>query len=206
MNSANTDRPPRLFEVLLLRLEHFAGQQIQLSDLLVAMGDRSFGLAFMLFGFLAAALPAVICSIMSLPIILFSLQLLFGRVKPSIPNRFNQKKFSADTITLNIRKSLKWLNRLTLFAKPRLPFLNQLIFIRLAAFFCLILAIVILIPGPFTNTPPGIAIVLFGCALAERDGILLLVSFALSILAFLISMTAIVALFQLIQAWLQMYI
>ena len=171
MNSEKTAKTPKLFEVLLHRMDHFAGQQIQLSDLLAAMGDRSFGLAFMLFGFLAAVLPAVICSIMSLPIILFSIQLILGRIKPSIPNRFNQKKFSADTITLNIRKSLKWLNRLTLFAKPRIPFLNHIIFIRLAAFFCLILALIILIPGPFTNSPPGIAIVLFGCALAERDGI-----------------------------------
>lgn len=203
MNSAKSTKTPKLFEVLLHRLDYFAGQQIQLSDLLAAMGDRSFGLAFMLFGFLAAVLPTVICSIMSIPIILFSAQLLIGKVKPSIPHRFNQKKFSADTISLNIKKSLKWLNRLTLFAKPRLAFLNQVIFIRLAAFFCLVLAFVILIPGPFTNTPPGIAIVLFGCALAERDGVLLLISFALSLLAFFISITAIVALFSLILTWIQ---
>jgi hypothetical protein len=203
MNPSKSGQSPRLFEVLLLRLEHYAGQQIQLSDLLLAMGDRSFGLAFMLFGFLAAVLPAVICSIMSIPIILFSLQLLIGRSKPSIPNRLNQKKFDADTISLNIRKSLKWLNMLTLFAKPRWPFLNHLFFIRLAAFFCLILALVILIPGPFTNSPPGIAIVLFGAALAERDGILLLISFVLSLLALLISMTALVALYNLILIWLQ---
>ena len=43
---------------------------------------------------------------------------------------------------------------------------------RVAALFCLLLALVILAPGPFTNVPPGIAIALFGFAMAERDGLL----------------------------------
>jgi hypothetical protein len=203
MTSEKTAPTSKLFDVLLHRLQAYSGQQIQLSDLLTAMGDRSFGLAFMLFGFLAAVLPAVLCSIMSLPIILFALQLLTGREKPSIPNRFNRKKFDADTISLNIRKSQKWLNRLTLFARPRWYFFNQVFFIRLTALFCLILALIILIPGPFTNTPPGIAIVLFGCALTERDVILLLISFAASTLAFFVSVTAIMGIYSLILAWLQ---
>ena len=203
MISANPAHTPKLFNVLLRRLEHYAGKQIHLSDLLAAMGERSFGLAFMLFGFLAAVLPTVLCSIMSLPIILFAWQLLIGHTKPNIPNRFNQKKFDADTIRFNILKSLKWLNRLTLFAKPRALFLNNSFFIRLAALFCLILALIILIPGPFTNTPPGFAIMLFGCALAERDGVLLLISFVLSALAFFVSLTAIMALYSVANAWLQ---
>lgn len=203
MISANSAHTPKLFNVLLDRMEHYSGKQIHLSDLLAAMGDRSFGLAFMLFGFLAAVLPAVLCSIMSLPIILFAWQLLTGHSKPNIPKRFDKKKFDADTIRLNIRNSLKWLNRLTLFAKPRLLFLNNTFLIRLAAFFCLVLALIILIPGPFTNTPPGIAIVLFGCALAERDGFLLLISFAVSIFAFIVSLTAIMALYALVLVWLR---
>ena len=60
----------------------------------------------------------------------------------------------------------------------------------------------IVVPGPFTNLPPGVAIALFGFAMAERDGLLMLLSFLASILAFFISLSAISALALLSWVWL----
>ncbi len=102
----------------------------------------------------------------------------------------------------SLRKTEKWLRRLESFAKPRWPRFTGPLITRLAAFFCLTLALVILVPGPFTNLPPGVAIALFGFAMAERDGLLMLLSFLASVLAFFISLSAISALALLSWVWL----
>lgn len=194
--------PPALFDALLHHLEAYAGQQIHLSDLLLAIGDRSFGLAFMLFGLLAAILPTGLCSIMGLPIILFAFQLLIGRSRPTIPDRFNHKTFDASLVSSNIRKSQKWLAWFEHVAKPRWQFFNQPALMKLAALLCMALAGIVLLPGPFTNTPTGFAVMIIGLAIAERDGLLLMLSFIAAVCAFFLSMTAFVAFISLIQRWL----
>jgi hypothetical protein len=194
-----------MIEVMLHMLDQHDGRDIRVSDMLMAMGDRGYGFAFIAFGMLAAILPTGLCSIMSVPIILFSAQLLFGQDHPSIPARFDRRTFAADRVQNSLRKTEKWLRRLELFAKPRWPGLTGPFITRLAAFFCLTLALVIVVPGPFTNLPPGVAIALFGFAMAERDGLLMLLSFLASILAFFISLSAISALALLSWVWLSRF-
>jgi hypothetical protein len=193
---------PPLIEVMLHLLDQHDGRNIHVSDMLMAMGDRGYGFAFIAFGMLAAILPTGLCSIMSMPIILFSAQLLFGQSHPSIPARFDRRTFAADRVQTSLRKTEKWLRRIESFAKPRWPGFTGPLITRLAAFFCLTLALVILVPGPFTNLPPGIAIALFGFAMAERDGLLMLLSFLFSVLAFFIALSAISALAILAWVWL----
>jgi hypothetical protein len=197
-----TGKPKPLLDDMLHMLDRHDGRDIRVSDMLEAMGDRGYGFAFIAFGMLAAILPTGLCSIMSMPIILFSVQLLFGQSHPSIPARFNRRTFAADHVQNSLRKTEKWLRRLELFAKPRWPGFTGPLITRLAAFFCLTLALVIILPGPFTNLPPGIAIALFGFAMAERDGLLMLLSFLASVLAFFISLSALSALALLAWAWL----
>jgi hypothetical protein len=194
--------PPKLFDVLLHHLEPYSGHQIHISDLLNAIGDRGFGLTFMLFGLLAAVLPTGLCSVMALPIILFAIQLLIGRTRPTIPKRFDRKTFDANLISTNIQKSQKYLDWFEHFAKPRWQLINQPMMIRFAAIICICLASIILMPGPLTNTQTGFAVMIIGLAIAERDGLLLLFSFFASISAFFVSITAFVAFISLIQRWL----
>ncbi|HWR95357.1 MAG TPA: exopolysaccharide biosynthesis protein [Arenimonas sp.] len=204
-NTPDPPGTPALLDVMLHMLDRHDGRDIRVSDMLQAMGDRGFGFALIAFGMLAAVLPTGLCSIMSMPIILFSAQLLFGQSHPSIPARFNNRTFAADRVQASLRNTEKWLRRLEAFAKPRWSGLTGPFTTRLAAFFCLTLALVIIVPGPFTNLPPGIAIALFGFAMAERDGLLMLLSFATAILAFFISLSAISALAVLTWVWASHY-
>ncbi len=190
---------------MLTLLDDHAGKDILISDMLDKMGERGFGFAFIVFGMLAAVLPTGLCSIMSAPILLFSAQLFVGHSRPTIPERFNKKRFSADSVQVGMLKTRKWLNRLELFAKPRWSSIIGPFTTRMAAFFCFVLALVILVPGPMTNLPPGITIALFGFAMAERDGLLMLLSFVVSLFAFFISMSAIAALALLAWAWLSRF-
>ena len=188
-------------------LEHLfddcAGGSLRISDLLERMGTRGFGFAYILFGMLAAALPAVLCSLMSLPILLFSLQQAAGRPRPVIPARFDGRAFSADALRNGLRKASPWLSGIERFSKPRWPALASTAAERMAAMICFLLSLVILIPGPFTNTPPGIVIALFGFAMASRDGLLMLLSLLASAFAMIISLSAIGAFAVLLLTWIR---
>jgi hypothetical protein len=190
-----------LVEVLLHMLDAKAGQEIRLSDLLEAMGHRGYGFVFIAFGVLAAISPPGLGSLMSLPVMLFAAQMLWGAKEPWVPARLNRKTFAADTVRKAIERARPWLRRIEIFARPRLQFLAGGVLQRLAALVCIILACVILVPGPGTNNPPGVAIAIFGFALAEKDGILMLLAFIAAVLAFFIGLAAIIAVAGLAWAW-----
>lgn len=190
-----------LHGALMHLLDGYRGSNIHVSDLLNAMGPRGFGFVYILFGMLAAALPTGLCSVMAVPILLFSAQQALGRHRPTMPKRFDGKQFSADTVQAGIQSKEKWLLRLERFAKPRWHALTGSTVNRIAAVCCFILAVVILLPGPFTNVPPGIAIALFGFAMVERDGLLMLISFIAGIIGFTIGLSAVIATVLLIERW-----
>ena len=182
-------------------LDRYRGCNIHMSELLNAMGLRGFGFVYILFGMLAGALPTGLCSVMALPILLFSAQQAAGRHRPTMPKRFDGKQFSADTLQAGIQRQEKWLLMLERFAKPRWHIMTGTTVNRIAAVCCFILAAVILLPGPFTNVPPGIAIALFGFAMVERDGLLMLISFIAGIIGFIIGLSAVIATALLIVRW-----
>jgi hypothetical protein len=190
-----------LLDTLLDNLEQQKGREIHAGALLEAMGHRGFGFAYVLFGTLAAALPTGLCSLMALPIILFALQQLLGRTRPSLPARFDNKRYSADALLAGIQRRRNWLVWLERFAKPRWKIMTHDIVYRLAALCCLVLALVILVPGPFTNIPPGLAIALFGFAMAEHDGLLLLLAFGVGAIAFIVGLSAAITALLLIWTW-----
>lgn len=182
-------------------LDGYAGRQLRLGELLERMGVRGFGFAYLVFGLLAAALPAVLCSLMSLPILLFSLQQMAGHARPAMPARFNGRHFPVDAVRIGLHRAGPWLNRLERFSRPRWQALAGPVANRMAAAMCAALSLIILIPGPFTNTPPGIVIALFGFAMASRDGLLMLLAVLASVVAVIVSLSALGAFFLAVYAW-----
>ena len=169
------------------------------------MGARGFGFAYILFGMLAAALPAVLCSLMSIPILLFSAQQMAGRKRPAMPPKFDGRTYPADSIRNGLLKAAPWLNRLERFSRARWPALASDVTNRIAAMVCFLMALIILIPGPFTNTPTGIAIALIGLAMTSRDGLLMLLSLLASVAAVFISLSALGAFAVVMYGWISRF-
>lgn len=190
-----------LHQALLHLLDRFQGRDIRLSDLLDAMGHRGFGFVYILFGMLAAVLPTGLCSLMAVPVLLFSAQQATGRTRPYMPARFDGKRFPAQAVQDGLQRRQHWIRRVERFAKPRWAPMTSTPVNRVAALFCLLLALVILTPGPFTNIPPGIAIALFGFAMAERDGLLMAISFVTGVLGFVVGLSALIATALLVWSW-----
>lgn len=186
---------------MLHLLDGKAGQQVTLGEFVAGMGARGFGFCLIVFGMLSAiSLPGV-GSLMGAPLFLFAGQLIWGMKQPWVPGFLARRAMSADNAKKTLEKAQRWLKRIELFAKPRVSWLAGGLMARLAGLFTLLLAAVILMPGPFTNNPPGIAITLIGFALAERDGVLLLIALVASVLAFILGLSAFIAVAIAVWAW-----
>ena len=190
-----------LVTAMLHLLDGKAGQQVTLGAFVAGMGARGFGFCFIVFGILAAiSLPGV-GSLMGAPLILFAAQLMWGLKQPWVPGFLARRSISADNAKKTLERAQRWLKRIELFAKPRVSWLAGGLMARLAGLFAVFLAAVILMPGPFTNNPPGVAITLLGFALAERDGILMLIALVASVLAFVLGLSAFIAVALAVWAW-----
>jgi len=186
---------------MLHLLDGKAGQSVTLGEFVDAMGARGFGFVMIVFGLLSAiSLPGV-GSVMGAPLVLFALQMMAGMKRPWVPGLLARRSMSADAARKTIERGYPVLKKIEIFAKPRVSWLTEGPIQRLVGLFCLLLTAVVVMPGPFTNAPPGMAVTLLGFALAERDGILLLMALVASVFAFLLGLSAFIAVALAIWAW-----
>jgi hypothetical protein len=109
-----------------------------------------------------------------------SVQMLVGLRRPWLPAWIRRYRLSPGAVRRLRQSGLQVLRKLESFSRPRLlPFPEPLI-IRVVAFFLLLLGIILFSPFPFMNTLPGLAVLLLGIGLLNRDGVLLLAGVGLS--------------------------
>ncbi len=195
-----------LVDAMLHLLDQQQGKQVSLGDFVAAMGQRGFGFCLIVFGILAAISPPGVGSVMGAPPLLFAAQMVLGFRQPWVPGFLARRQFSADSVKRTLERARPWLKRIEIFAKPRLSWLARGVVERLVGLVVMILCCVILLPGPLTNNPPGIAILLLGFALAERDGVLIVIGLIAAVAAFVIGLSAFIAVALAIWAWFQGYL
>ncbi len=200
----NPEEAP-LVEAMLHLLDREQGKQVTLGHFVASMGQRGFGFCLIVFGILAAISPPGVGSVMGFPPLLFAAQMVWGFKQPWVPHFLARRQFSADTVKRTLERARPWLRRIEVFAKPRATWLARGLIERIAGVVTMILCCVILLPGPLTNNPPGIAIMLLGFALAERDGVLMMLGLIAAVIAFFIGLSAFIAVAIAIWAWAEGY-
>jgi hypothetical protein len=170
--------------------------------------NRAFGLAFLLTS-LPSALPvpaAGYSTVFGILILILAGQMLAGRKTPWIPEWALKKQLS-----LHLRSGIKsFLGRVfhysELFVKPRFHVLGGKVMVWSSGITIALMAILMIIPIPGTNTLPAMIIFLTGLALSEEDGLLLLISILVGFVAALIYFTLLSVIFyyglsSLTEAW-----
>lgn len=171
-------------DVLLELVRAFPRERISIQDLIDGLGDRSWGFALLLFGLLSAiAIIPGLATVTSIPLLFFGLQMFLGYRTPWLP-RFIAKRDLAradlEAVLVRGKPFMAWIERI---CRPRLTFLIGGPSDRLLGLLVFVLAVVIALPGPGTNFPPGMAIVFMSIAIIERDGLMLLVGLITSVIA-----------------------
>lgn len=181
---------PGQFDKTLTEFQNSLDQdKVRLGDMLRVLNNRGFG-ALLLIPCVIELLPTG--SIPGVPsfcatlIILFSLQLAFGRRYPWVPERLANKKFKVDKINRGITKArplVQWIDRQS---RPRWRGLINHTNERVSTIFIILLALSIypLELVPFASSIPSSLIAIIALSFITKDGFLLIASWIVASLGF----------------------
>jgi hypothetical protein len=181
---------------LLLDLARtWPAERISIGDLLVALGDRGYGLIM-----IALALPNLIpiwipglSGILGTPIVVLSLMMLAGYSEPVLPRVLRERSFPRASLEAVMLRAEPWLARIERMTQPgtlRLP--SRAVEVP-AAMLLTLNGILLALPIPFGNYAPAIAITLTSVSLLEADRRLFLVAIPVMLAAIAIDIAIVMA-------------
>jgi hypothetical protein len=162
---------PRLSEVFTA----LAGEQrerIPIRDILDALGDRSFAPVMILLA-VPNAIPFLPGSsaVLGLLLALLAVQLVIGMRRVRLPARLTRWSFDHAGFSRMVARVVPWLQRFERMARPRFWPESYRLGERLAGVVAIALAVMIMLPIPFANGLPALAICLLALGISERDGL-----------------------------------
>ena len=167
----------------LLASEH--GHAISLGEILDRVGPKGFGLLMMVLA-LPSALPVPAAGYSTPFGILFvflGLQMLVGRREPWLPQwarRISIKPGLAEKMLAGAAKAFSKLERLV---KPRMQWVAGRPGMAFMSILVIVMACLMILPIPLTNTAPAMVVFLIGVGLSERDGLFAAAATVLGVLA-----------------------
>lgn len=176
---------PRAADLLEEFITNFQGSTITLADLLNALGQRAFGVAILVFALanlLIANIPGI-STVLGLPLILISLQMVMGRERPWLPQRLAQRAFKRTTFERMIRRSVKVLRSIEKLIKPRLLLLSEHKAERYLGAIAFAMSVVLALPIVFGNWLPAWGLALIALGMIERDGLFIVIGWIFGLLA-----------------------
>lgn len=165
------------------------GEDTDLHTIISAFGDRAFGPVLTLCGLLhltpIGALPGVPIAL-GVVIISFAGQLVLGRDTPWMPQFLQRVKIKHTAIEKSRKFIGPVLNKVDAIIRPRYKWAATNTARTVAAVISVVFAVTLLPLGsvPFGVVIPGMIITLIGLGITARDGLILLLGFALSSVAF----------------------
>lgn len=156
--------------------EAVGGRSIRIGSILELFGSRGFAFLILILALLNILIFMVplISVLFGLPIVLLSLQMIFGLETPLFPNILTQQEIRRDAFAMGLEKAILWVQRIERYVKPRYLFLSHRYVYRIHGTLTLILAVMVTIPIPIFNAAPAAALALLAIGLLQRDGLFIL--------------------------------
>jgi hypothetical protein len=131
-------------------------------------------------------LPPGFSMVLALPLLLVTPQIILGRRELWLPQVLGRQTIKRPALAKLICRVLPWLVRAETLVRPRLGFLTKGAGASMAGLACTLIALVLVLPIPFANLVPSLAMVAFAIGLARNDGLFVLAGYALVALAALV--------------------
>lgn len=166
--------------------------RIPIRDLVEAMEAVGFGLAMMIFAFgILIPLPPPFPSIISVPLVIFSLQMILGYSAPKLPKKFSNISVKRSVLAMLVQKSSPYIRKVERFLRPRLSFMISPIAERIVGIFTLIFSSFILMPVPLSNFIPGLGILVISFGLLGKDGLIVMFGIIIGLIGIAISISTV---------------
>lgn len=170
-------RPHAASSVLQGLVDAFPNERVTAGELIDTLDERALG-ALLLVLALPMCIPNVpgISTVFGLLMILPALQLALGQHKLWVPKRVRAMSFPREGLTRTLNVTIPTLRRVEFLFRPRFEALTQFPVTIYVGIQTLLMAVILILPIPFANWPPGMTVALTALALLQRDGLLMLLT------------------------------
>lgn len=170
--------PQRLSEILDDIAAQDGRDRISLGDILGVMHGRAFGALLLIFAFPnILPTPPGTAGVLGLPLLFLSTQMMLGQM-PWLPRFIARRSLSREAFVTLVGHARPWLMRAERLLRARLVWLAHPRAQRFIGGICLIVSAVLVLPVPFGNMAPSVAICIIALGVLERDGLWILAGLA----------------------------
>jgi hypothetical protein len=128
-------------------------------------------------------MPPGVSMVLALPLLMVAPQIVLGRQRLWMPDWLGRRTIGRKELVKVLKRVLPPLTRFEAVVKPRLSFLTGNVGSRMVGVACTLIALVLVLPIPFANLVPSIALGVFALGLTRRDGLLVLAGYGLILVA-----------------------
>ena len=124
-------------------------------------------------------LPPGVSMVLALPLLLVAPQVVIGRLEIWLPKAPSHRTIKRAPLIKLIKRILPPLERVEKVMRPRLRFLTGRVGASMVGVACTLLAVVLVLPIPFANLVPALALGAFSIGLTRKDGLFVLAGYGL---------------------------
>lgn len=143
-----------------------------------ALHERGFGILMAIAAIplcLPVPVPPGYTTLFSIPLFIFSVQMVLGMRAPWLPEWIEKKVVKRADLEKIVTKATPWLQKIETRMHPRMTYISVHTWERIIGIFSFVFAVSIALPIPGTNFPPGWGILVMSLGLLSRDGVMILI-------------------------------
>ncbi len=169
-----------------------SSDRVKVKDLVDAMDSVGFGLVLMVFALaIIIPLPPPFPSMISIPLVVFAVQMVMGYPAPKLPTRFAKLSVKRSVLAMLIQRSSPYIRKVEKILKPRLSFMISARAERVVGFFILIFSTFVLLPMPLSNFIPGLGVLIISFGLLGKDGLIVIFGIVIGFTGIAVSISAV---------------
>lgn len=164
-------------ELLEDLIEAFPGDSVSVGELIDRLDMRAHGMLLLVLA-LPMCVPNVpgISTIFGVLMLAPALQMVFGSRRLWVPERVRAWRVDCGALRNTFNLAIPALKRVEYLIKPRWSRLTRFPATIVVGLQTLLMALVLILPIPFANWPPGMTVAMTSLALLQRDGVLMLIT------------------------------
>lgn len=177
--------PARVSDLLWSLVETWPQPRISLGDLVAALGDRGYAILMLVFALpnLSPVTIPGLSAVFGLPLAGIALQMALGRPRPWLPRWLLRRAIARADFARLVNPCLPRLRRIEALMRPRWSDLASRPAEPFLGVVCLLLALLLSLPIPFTNVAIAVPLCLIALGILERDGLWVIAGLAASLTA-----------------------
>ncbi len=172
------------------------GGKTKISELMEDFHENGILLAVIFFSLPVAIplpYPPGFTTVMGIPLMILSIQMLLGNKKVSLPQKINDYELKNSTLRAISDKVVPRLVSVEKYVKPRFSFAKSVYCEQFIGFISLLAAFSVALPIPLTNAIPALGIAVMALGLLNRDGLVIIVGFFITVIGLLVAIGAVLA-------------